>query len=90
MREAGPDSARRIRWGFRLATARQPAAREVEVLRGIAEKELARYRADRAAALRLVSVGESHSDPKVDACELAAWTVVASTILNLDETITKE
>jgi len=26
----------------------------------------------------------------VEAVELAAWTTVASTILNLDETITKE
>jgi len=29
-------------------------------------------------------------DPSVNQAELAAWTTVASMILNLDETITKE
>jgi hypothetical protein len=37
-----------------------------------------------------VSVGESARDPKVDVAELAAWTTVASAVLNLDETITKQ
>jgi hypothetical protein len=37
-----------------------------------------------------VEVGESARDKRLDASELAAWTTVASVILNLDETITKE
>jgi hypothetical protein len=47
------------------------------------------YRKDRAAALRPLTVGESPRDSRLDAAELAAWTTVASVILNLDETITK-
>ena len=43
----------------------------------------------RQAALKLLSVGESPRDEKLDAAELAAWTMVASVILNLDETVTK-
>ena len=35
----------------------------------------------------LVAVGEWKSDPRLDASELAAWWMVSSTILNLDETI---
>jgi hypothetical protein len=35
-------------------------------------------------------VGESKADDRLDQAELAAWTMVASAILNLDETITKE
>jgi len=35
-------------------------------------------------------VGESEFSPKLDVTELAAWTTVASAILNLDQTITKE
>ena len=34
-------------------------------------------------------VGESKRDEKLDPAELAAWTIIASTLLNLDETITK-
>ena len=37
-----------------------------------------------------LSQGESPRDEKLDASELAAYTTVASLILNLDETITKE
>ena len=48
------------------------------------------YRGDRKAASELLRVGESKVDDKIDQTELAAWTMVASAILNLDETITKE
>ena len=36
------------------------------------------------------TVGESPRDERLDAAELAAWTTVATAILNLDETITKQ
>ena len=45
---------------------------------------------DTKAATKLVEVGESARNPKLDVAELAAWTTVASVILNLDETITKQ
>ena len=41
------------------------------------------------AALALLAVGESGRDERLPAMELAAWTIVASVILNLDETVTK-
>jgi hypothetical protein len=40
--------------------------------------------------MKLIGVGEAKRNPKLDPAELAAWTTVASTILNMDETITKE
>jgi len=52
--------------------------------------QLAQYRRNQDAARKLLEVGESKFDRKLDASELAAWTTVASTILNLDETITRE
>jgi len=90
LEQGGKDPASRIRWGFRLATARQPDANEVRVLKDIEVQELAQYRRDKDAARKLINVGESPADAKVDSGELAAWTTVASMILNLDETITKE
>jgi hypothetical protein len=69
---------------------RNPERREVQVLRELAQQELAHYRRDKNAAAQLLKVGESPYNPKWDASELAAWTTVASAILNLDETITKE
>jgi mono/diheme cytochrome c family protein len=88
--EAGRDPDQRIRYAFRLATARNPAPRETQVLRQLARQELVHYRRDKDASAQLLKLGESSYSPKLDANELAAWTTVASTILNLDETITKE
>lgn len=89
LREGGGASAERIAWAFRLATARRPGPREVAVLERLYQDQLARFRADAAAARKLLAVGESPCDERLDAAELAAWTIVASAILNLDETVTK-
>ena len=53
------------------------------------ESALAAYRADPASAAALVSNGESKADAALDVSELAAWTLVSSQLLNLDETLNK-
>jgi hypothetical protein len=90
MSESARDVGSRIGFVFRKATARMPSAKEARVLRGLFEQQLAHYRGDKKAAVDLLRVGETKRDAKFDASELAAWTVVASAVLNLDETITKE
>jgi hypothetical protein len=55
-----------------------------------AQEALADFRQHSDQAAELLSVGASKSDPRLDPKELAAWTTVASIILNLDETITKQ
>ncbi len=47
------------------------------------------YRADAKEAQALINNGETKPDPKLDAAELAAWTLVSSQVLNLDETLNK-
>ncbi len=89
MREGGGKLDDRLTFAFRLATCRTPDAEELQVLRGIYETAWAKYREDAAAAQALLQVGESPRDTSLDVGESAAWTIVASTILNLDETITK-
>ena len=48
------------------------------------------FRADRPGAESLLKVGESAVDPDLDVIQCAAYTTVASTLLNLDEAVTKE
>jgi hypothetical protein len=90
LREAGKDARSRIVYAFRLALARNPSGLEAKVLRDLLSRQLINYRKDRKAASELLRVGESVVDDKIDQSELAAWTIVASAILNLDEMITKE
>lgn len=85
---AGPED--RIRHGFRLATGRFPRPRELAVLTAGWQRMLQDFRADTAAVDALLKVGERPVLPNLDRAELAAYTTVASTLLNLDEVITKE
>ncbi|MFN3651714.1 MAG: DUF1553 domain-containing protein [Armatimonadota bacterium] len=79
----------RIRYAFRLALARQPRNEELRVLLDTYEQQLAEFRKNPKEAEKLLSVGESDRNKKLDPAELAAWTSIASVLLNLDETITK-
>ncbi|HYO08260.1 MAG TPA: PSD1 and planctomycete cytochrome C domain-containing protein [Tepidisphaeraceae bacterium] len=89
VRECDGDDAARIAWAFRRALARAPAAGEVEVLTALLAKQRARYRFDAGAANALTDIGEAPPADGLKTVELAAWTSVARTILNLHETITR-
>jgi hypothetical protein len=90
MNEGGSTPADRIAYGFRLAAARPPSERKSAVLRYSFQHYLDRYQTNPEGARKLVSAGESKLDEKLNVSELAAYTTVASLILNLDETVTKE
>ena len=79
----------RIEYAFRLATSRKPTGREAGVLGQLLRSSRDDFRRTPQAALELLAVGESRRNKRLDAVEHAAWTTVASAILNLDETITK-
>ena len=53
------------------------------------DKYLARYRDDAAAANEVIAVGESTPNETLEPVELAAYTLIANLILNLDETVTR-
>jgi len=88
--EGGSDAQHRIAFGFRVAAARTPDARESTILQTALNDNLQNYRRHEDQAQKLLTVGESPIPPRTDKAELAAWTTVASMILNLDETVTKE
>ena len=70
-------------------TARHPSKAEKAVLERALEKFEARYQKDPEAAKKLISVGESAAPKDEKPAELAAYTMVASLLLNLDETLNK-
>jgi hypothetical protein len=87
--EGGKDAESRLAYGFRLATARQPARDELKVLNGVLKQQLATYQQDKEAAAKLLKVAAYKPNDGLDQSELAAYATVASMMLNLDETITK-
>jgi hypothetical protein len=90
MSEAGPASDTRLIRGFLLVLGRPPADAERRVLQGIYQQALSRFRGDPKAAARFLAAGRAPRAVGLDPPELAAWSVVASLLLNLDEAITKE
>lgn len=90
MKRGGKTPVDRINFAFRLATAHAPSPRQRNILLDNFEFYLSNYRKDSAAALKFISLGEYPRDQKLDVGELAAYTEVASLILNLDETVTKQ
>jgi hypothetical protein len=79
----------RLARAFRLATGRPPSPSELAILVESLEKQRRRFADDVEAARALAAAGEVHSDPDRTPQELAAWTMIANMLLNLDETITK-
>jgi hypothetical protein len=90
MREGGATPAERVKYGFMLGTSRVPAARETEVLTASYHRNVDRFQTNQGAAEKFLASGESARDAKLPLIELAAYTSVASVILNLDEAVTKE
>jgi hypothetical protein len=84
-----PDDPARLAAAFSRMTGRPAAAAELAALQKALVRERQRYQADPAAAEALLAIGESPRDPNLPAPEHAAWTQVASLVLNLSETVTK-
>jgi mono/diheme cytochrome c family protein len=85
LKEAAATPEERAAHAFRLCTARRPKPPELAPLVSFEERQLARFKADPQAARAVAGVARP-GEP----AELAAWTMVASVLLNLDETLTKE
>jgi hypothetical protein len=86
----GSSPGERIELAFRLVTARHATPAELETLLSSWRRHLEHYQSNREGALAAISIGESKPDSSLDAAELAAYTAVASVLLNLDETVTKQ
>ena len=79
----------RIAAAFQICVSRQPTAHERRILSETLQLARERFRQDRTAAEKLLSVGRSATQQSLAIEELAAWTTVTSLLLNLDETISK-
>jgi hypothetical protein len=88
--EGGPTLEDQLKFAFRTVLGRPPKPREIEVLKTIHTKQLVRFQQDAAAAIKLLSVGESKYNEQLAPAELATWSTLASVLLNLDETVSKQ
>ena len=84
--EPSATDAARAEFGFRICLARQPSEPESDRLVALFRDELVHFRKDEAAAKAMIG---GKPPENVDPAELAAWTVVANVLMNLDEFLTR-
>ncbi len=69
--------------------ARPFRAEELAIVKESLADLRAEFKAKPAEAKKLIAFGESKADAKLDASELAAWTLLVNELLNLDEVLNK-
>ena len=79
----------RIEFMFKTVLSRKPTQHELDILDTQIRVHLERYKTSPADAQQLIQIGESKPAPNFDPAESAAYTLLASTILNMDETLTR-
>ncbi len=87
--EGGPATSDRITLAFRLLTGRTPLASELALLEKLYADERAAFAKDPGAARKLLATGEAPRNAALPAAEVAAASVVASTVMNMDDAVTK-
>ncbi len=87
--EGGSTTDERITFLYRTLLSRRPAGDELRLVSANLAQQRKLYRADPAAARKLVASGESKPRGVAPADETAAWTMVANLLLNLDETLNR-
>lgn len=90
MLEGGKTVEERLRFAYQQLLSRDPSADELAILSAGFKRKLAVYDSSPKATEALLKQGDLKNDPRLDKAELAAYTLTASTLLNLDETLTKE
>lgn len=88
--KAENDPREQVSYAFYRATARRPSDKELKILLAALDRYRKQFRSDETAATEYVSVGELKVPVGLKLPEVAAMSAVCSTILNLDETVTKE
>ena len=81
------DDKRRLTYGFRLCTSRTPTDAELSILQNLLDEQRTHFQADATATKKLLAQGDAKIDEALAPAEVAAWSSVGSTLLNLDATI---
>jgi len=89
VKEGGTTTEQRARFGLQLCLCRPPRTEQVQQVIELFRTEREHYRKDTKAALALATEPLGPLPAGMDAAELAAWTVVANVLLNLDAVMMK-
>ncbi|MEP3208094.1 MAG: PSD1 and planctomycete cytochrome C domain-containing protein [Maribacter sp.] len=84
------DDKKRIQFAFELVSSRSPSSDEINILHNRLASLRKTYSEDITAAKEITSIGEFRTNRDLDLADHAAYSVLSSLLLNLDETITRQ
>ncbi len=84
-----PDERQAITGAYRRSTGRTPTGKELDLFRQLYESEYSKMKKSPGKAEGWLRTGQYRADPASDPLRVAAFSVVASTILNSDATLTR-
>lgn len=87
--EGGNSTSDRLVYAFRLLLSRAPTSEELSVMTEEWNAHRARYAKSPADAKKLLGIGDAKANPELSPEDVAAYALVASTLLNLDETLSR-
>jgi hypothetical protein len=90
LKSSRTDFKDRLDYAFELATSRPSDDLRRNVLKSTYDEQHALFTKEPERAKQLLAVGDSKPDASIDPVEHATWTLLASMILNLDETLNRE
>ena len=88
--QAGNAPEQAIRRGYRLTVGRLPNSEELDIMRQTYVSFLRQYRESPSEARKLLATGTTQRDQTIPPAQHAAMTMIATILLNLDETVSKE
>ena len=89
LKEGGETLLEQIQFVFRLTTGRHPTEKEIEILKTLFREQQEIFEVNPDQAEKLIATGEKERDPSLPSTQVATATIMASTMLNFDDTITK-
>lgn len=89
IKEGGPTSESRAAYGLRVALCRPPTDEQKAKILELYRTQLDHFSKDKTAAKALATEGFGPLPDGMDVGEVAAWTVVANVLLNLDGVLVK-
>lgn len=89
LKEGGTTEGERIQFLFRTVLARRPDRVEEQIVAEALKNQMRHFQNQPEEAAKVIRNGESTADSKLDALELAAWTMTSNLVLNMDETVSR-
>lgn len=88
--KSAPNRMAQITWAFRRILARDPSARDLELLSSAYQRQHTIYAGDSKSAVEFLGTGRSKTDLSLPTAEHAAMTAVCLALFNLDESLTRQ